>query len=425
MSLVCFGLNNQSAPVSLLEKVSFSAAQMGEVLQDIRREPRIREVAGLSTCNRTEFYAVGRDPQQTRGLLIDTISRHRGLGERAMLHEHSYTHREESTARHLFRVAAGVDSLIIGEAQILGQIKRAHELALNVGTVGGTLNGLMHRAIEFGRKVRIQTNIGRGNVSVASVSLRLAQQAFPDLTERTLLVIGAGETARLSAQHFVKEGIGKLVILDRTLANARAITERLGGEVLGVDGLTTGLESADIVVCAVGAPHHIITREGLAALMERRAGRALVLVDLSMPRNIEAAVCELPGVTLHALESLQAIASENRHQRESEIVQVEALIEQETEEFVKAAQGAEAARLVAAIRRRVDETRLAHMDRYCSKLPDDERERIAKFSDSLLRAVLHDLTSHVRSLDTATEEGSRELEIVRALFKMSREKAEA
>ena len=421
MSITCFGLSHQTAPLSLLEKVSMNGEQLLDVISDVREEPRFREFAGLSTCNRTEFYFVSDDPNKARGLLLEKLRRHRPSTNPEELHHHSYTHKQDRAATHLFRVAAGMDSLIVGEAQILGQLRRSYEMALNARSVGGMLNNLMLRAINFGRRVRTETGIGKGNVSVASVALTLAKEAFPDISQKTLMVMGAGETGQLSARQFVKEGIGKLIVLNRTVEHARAFTEQLGGQVIGVDGIEYGLEASDIVVCAVGAPHYIINPEGLSRIMARRDGRPLILVDLSMPRNIDPEVVKLPGVTLHAMENLEAIAGKNRQSREAEMAHVEGLIGEEIEKFMRWTHSAAASQLIASIRRRVGEMQAAHLDRYCGNLAEEERQRIARFSDSLLRSVLHDVTTNIRSIDLETESGAKDYELICRLFNVTPE----
>lgn len=424
MSIVCFGVSHHSAPLGLLEKLSFSNDQMAAFLGELRAAGQIGEVAGLSTCNRTEFYLASRDHQGARRALLERLTAARRGSSLEELQEFSYTHRNEPAVGHLLRVAAGVDSLIVGEAQILGQLRRSYELALNAGSIGGMLNSLLLRALGFGRRVRLETGIGRGSVSFGSIALRLASAQFADLSTRRLLVMGAGETAQLAARAFVKEGIGGLGILNRTVESAREFAGELGGEALSMEQMESAIESADVIVCAVGAPHYIMTADGLRRIVVRRASRPLLVIDLSMPRNVEPAAAEVPGVVLHSLESLEMIAEENRQQRQSEVALVEIMIASETADFMRSAQSSCAGKLATAIRRRAEEARRARLERYCRDLPEAERERIARFSDSLLRSVLHDVTLNIRSIDVDSESGARDFETLCRLFNVTRQELE-
>jgi glutamyl-tRNA reductase len=400
----------------VLEKVSLSGEQLFALLRELREEPTLREAACLSTCNRTEFYVVAEDTDAARHALLERLEAHRPHAGREGLGSYGFTHREEAAARHLFRVAAGIDSLVIGESEILGQVRRAHEVGLNAGTVRGTLNTLMQRALSFGRRVRVETNISRGNVSVASVAHRVVRSSIPNLQEKTLLVLGAGETARAAALLFRAEGIGEIYVLNRTPAHSEALAEELGGRALPIERLESGLELADVVLCAVGAPHHVITRRGLADIMARRHDRPMELIDISMPRNIDPECATLDSVSLHAIDSLEAIAAENRAQRENEIAVVEQLVEAETSQFLSAVTQSGAARLAVVIRRRNEQIRQQLLARHGRSMSEAELEKVTRFSESLLRSVFHEMATNLRSLDLDTNEGDRDFEAIRRLF---------
>lgn len=416
MSIVCVGFNHQSAPIELLEKISLSPERTNAALRQLAPGETIQEAAALSTCNRTEFYLVTGDEAAARRAVIDYMTTNSNVG--GDVADYGYSHTNERAARHLFRVAAGIDSMVLGEAEILGQIRRAHELAVEAGCVGGMLNALMMRALGFGRRVRTETAIGKGNLSVASVSVKLAQQVFPDLSTKNLLVLGAGQTAQLAARHFLGVGIGRFMVCNRTEANAAAILREGEGEFHTIDRMQSAIEDCDVLVCAVGAPHVLITREGIERIMRHRADRPIVLIDLSMPRNIDVACGEIDGVHVYTIENIEAIAGENRQQRQAEIALVEELIERETRNFTRMIQSADTGRLITMIRRRVEEIRLAHIERNGRNWTESERAQFDRFSDSLLRSVLHDLTTNMRAIDPDTEEGAREFEIVRRLFQL-------
>jgi len=421
VTLHCFGLDYQNAPMPLLEETSLNNENLLTLLREVRGTGVVREMAGLSTCNRTEFYVVASDGSAARDAIYSRLESIRRRGLAHELRQYGYTHRNERAARHLFRVAAGVESMVVGESEILGQVRRAYESGLSAGTVGGTLNMLLSRAIGFGRRVRSETNISRGNVSVASIAHRQARQEVPDLVNKTLLVIGAGETARTAAKHFVDEGIGQLYVLNRTAAHSESIASELGGRTMPLDRLESGLELADVVVCAVGAPHYIITPSGLGDIMARRSDRPIFLIDLSMPRNIDPACAELSGVTCCALDRLEAIAAENRQQRQGEVAIVEHMADTEAREFLRSTQSSDTGILVTALRRQMEEIRQAQLQRYGADWSPEERERIERFSATLMRSMLHDVSANIRSMELDTDEGQAAFEVVRKVFNISAE----
>lgn len=415
-SILCFGLNHQSAPLALLEQLSLGEEEMETCLRDLSRGEPFDEVAGLSTCNRTEFYFVSHRQEDAFGALLGRLDGRCPDLKSDDLRYYGYFHRDYHATNHLMRVAAGVDSLMVGEAQILGQLRRAWEGAAALGTVSGKLNSLLGRAVTFGRRVRQTTNIARGNVSVAAVAEKIASSAFPDLDRRTVLMLGAGETAELATQHLHKAGIGRLMVLNRTLEHSQRLATRFDGEALPADLIQSGIEQADLIIAATGAPHHILTHAGMEDIMVRRPHKPILLIDLSLPRNIDPACAGIRGVTLRSMEDLRSIASANRRQREQEVDHVERLIEEETRDFLRWAAAQESNALIDGLRRRSEEIRLRHLARFARNLPEEEYTRLDRYSDSLLRAVLHDLTSELRGSDLETEEGRLRLEVARDLF---------
>lgn len=416
MSLTCFGLSYQTAPLALLEGLSFSTGQLECLLADLAQQPEIREAAAISTCNRTEFYLVAQDPASAREVVLDQLRRHAPNASLEKIRQLSYLYADAEVAEHLFRVAAGIDSLVIGEAQILGQLRRSFELARQLGTLGEWLSTLLNRAISFGRRVRTETRIGRGNVSVASVACRLAVQHLKDLSNKTLLVLGAGETAQLAGRTFAKQGVGKLLVLNRTWETARAMAAEIGGEAVPIDHLQSAIGRADLVVCAVGAPHYIMTSDGIGAIMNQRPERPLFLIDLSMPRNIDPAAEGLPGVSLYAIENLQEIARENRAQRAAEVQRVEEMVRHETHSFLMWANSSRQNQLVTELRRHVAGIQDRCLNRFCRHLPEKEKQTVARFTDSVLRACFHDVTAHVRDLDLEDPHDQMEYALIRRMF---------
>jgi glutamyl-tRNA reductase len=311
--LACIGLNHQKAPLGLLERARLGQDGMKDLAAEITREGLVDEAVGLRTCNRMEIYIhVGKGPDPCDAIM-GRLMENAEPGHIDALRQAMFIHRGDAAVDHLFRVAAGIDSLIVGEAQILGQLRGAFQVAQSTGTSGETLEALLQAAINFGRRVRMETSIGRGNVSVASIACRLATGRFGDLSGKHLLLVGAGETARLAGRHFLKEKIGSITVVNRTRDNAEALALELGGTAVDGCDLASVVNTSDIVVCATSSPVPLIDREMLAS-RDGEAGH-LLLIDLSMPRNIAPDAGSLRGVTLHALEDLEEVARENREQR--------------------------------------------------------------------------------------------------------------
>ncbi|CAN5386902.1 glutamyl-tRNA reductase [soil metagenome] len=415
-TICCFGINHLSAPMALLEKVSFGPKRMGAFVRRLKREIAFDEIFGLSTCNRIEFYFVSDAPDEAWQKILTLLQDERPGVLRAELEERSYLHRDNDAAAHLLRVAAGVDSLVVGEAEILGQIRRAFEDAEEAGAVGATLDALITRAITFGRRVRVETKIGRGNVSVASVAHRAAREAVADLEKKSLLIVGAGETAQNAATHFVKDGVGALCVASRSAERAKFIVEELGAKFLPMERVESGLATADVVLCASAAHHYVITAEGLGEIMMSRADRPMLIVDLGMPRNVDPECATIAGVTMLSIESLEAVAEKNRSQRKAEIAIVEQMIAAETLNFSQRDTGLQTDALVDAIRKRAETTRREHLEKYCRDLPPAQRDEIMRFSDSLLKSILHDVTANIRSLDPDSETAELEYELICRLF---------
>jgi glutamyl-tRNA reductase len=416
--VVCFGLNHQSAPITLLERVSIAEERMERCLADLVAAGGALEAVGLSTCNRTELYVVSKHATAAQQQVLRTLAAHTDGLSVDDLRYYGYLHSDVEAARHLMRVAAGVDSLLVGESQILGQLRRAFERAQSIGTVGDRLNALVGRAIAFGRKVRTETAIARGNISVAAVAEKLASSLFGDLATRSCLMLGAGETAQLAAQHLHAAGLGDLMVINRTVEHSVRLAETFGGRAVAADLLQSSIASADIVVAATGAPHYIVSAPGIATIMAARAGRPLLLIDLSMPRNIDPECAAIPGVQLHSLADLEAIAQENRRHRESEIAQVEGMVASEAAEFYRWLGQMETNRLVGSLRRQLEQTRARTLARHADQFDEATLARVELFSDSLSRALLHDLTFSLRHLDLETEQGRRLLEAARELFRL-------
>lgn len=417
MGLLCFGLSHRTAPFALLERVSFGSERMDAFLASLCSYAEVEEAYGLSTCNRTEFYIAAGNVNAALGTLLARLHDERGVDLRPES-KHTYFFAEDAAIRHLFRVACGVDSLIVGENEILGQLRKSREAAADAGHVGQALDPLLLRALDVGRRVRQTTAISRGNVSVASVAATLAARYFGELSQKTAVVLGAGDTAELAAKNLAERGLTRLTFANRTYERARELAHAMGARQAAFDEIENALQDADIVVCATGAPHFIVSLEMVRAAMRHRPERPLLLLDVSVPRNVDPAVTGIEAVRLESVETLTAIAEENRLHRESQIARVEELIELETARFQTDETCRDTSRVVAALHRRVEQVRQAHLTRYGHFFDSEHRPHLDTFTSGLARSFLHELVCNLRTLDLETDEGRQRLRVAQELFNL-------
>ena len=330
MSLFVLGINHQTAPVSLRERVAFSGDAVPAALDALRALPSVHEVALLSTCNRTELYAVTDDNGYA---LADWLASH--PDDAGDLHAYLYRHENADAVRHLFRVATGLDSLVLGEPQILGQVKDAWATARNVGSLGNQLDRLFQQAFATAKRARTDTRIGANPVSVASTAVRLAQESFARLEDSTVLLIGAGETIELAARHLVQAKTKRLLIANRTLAHAQDLATRHGGYALALSELDRHLAEADVVISATAARDPILHKPQLAAALAARRHRPMLLLDLAVPRDIAPDVAHLKDVFLYTVDDLERAIEENRRSRREAAEEAEAIVELQVSRYVE------------------------------------------------------------------------------------------
>jgi len=330
MALHVLGINHQTAPVSLREKVAFAPESLVPALASLRALPEVHEAVLLSTSNRTELYAHSDDDGQA---LAGWLGTHPQAGSE--LTAYLYRHRDADAVRHLFRVASGLDSLVLGEPQILGQVKQAWSVAREAGALGGQLDRLFQQAFATAKRARTDTRIGVNPVSVASTAVRLAQESFARLDESTVLLIGAGETIELAARHLVDAKVQRLLIANRTLAHAQELASRHGGIALPLAELDKHLAEADIVLSATASRTPILHRAQVEHALKLRRHRPMLLLDLAVPRDIDGDVSGLRDVFLYTVDDLERAVEDNRRGRREAAEQAEAIIELQTARFVE------------------------------------------------------------------------------------------
>ncbi len=401
MSLVVVGLNHRTAAVDLLERMTVPPAGLPKALHTLADREHLADVVLLSTCNRTEVYAhttrfhPGID--DVRHFLADLA----GL-DPDTLAERLYTYHDDAAVAHLFGVAAGLDSMIIGEAEILGQVREAWQTAEHEGTAGQLLGRTFRHAVQVGKRVRRDTNIGRHAVSVSSAAVTLAAERLGSLAGRRVLVLGAGDVGVGMAVALAGAGVGEIVVANRSRARARELARRVGGRAISLDEIPDALVDSDVLLASTGAPNVLIERGDMETVMARRDGRALLVVDVAVPRDVDPGVGQVFGITLLDIEALRAFGEQSLELRRAEIEKVRAIITDELDRFRVERSAREVAPLVAALHDRAETVRQAELRRRGAKLRDLD-PAAAEVVDAISRAVVNKLLHEptVRVKDSA------------------------
>jgi len=354
MALIALGLNHLCAPVALRERAAFSTDDTVGALGDLVAQPGVREAVILSTCNRTELYCNVDSGAESSP--FEWLHRHQQL-HGANIDEFLYRHTEADAVRHLFRVATGLESMVLGEPQILGQVKGAYNMARDARTLDAPLERLFQNTFSVAKRVRSDTSIGTNPVSVAFTAVRLAERVFTDLANACVLLVGAGETIELAARHLTAANVQRLIVANRTLDNAQALAGRFGGYAIALSDLERHLAEADIVISSTAAREPVIGREMVARAIAARRSRPMFLVDLAVPRDIETEVAKLPNVFLYSIDDLREVIDENLRSRQQAAVEAEAMIELSVEHFMTWWRALELNNPIASIRRNAEASR--------------------------------------------------------------------
>lgn len=404
MHLLLVGISHRTAPVDLREQVDFQVRGVEVALRALDSRRATREAVVLSTCNRAEVYTACDDVDVARRSVVAFLSEFHGI-EPASLKPHVYDLADLEVPRHLFRVAAGLDSLVVGEPQILGQVKDAHTTAAAAQAAGPVLNRLFHSSFGVGKRVRTETALGSGAVSVSFAAVSLAKKIFGDLKGRNVLVVGAGEMGKLTALHMKSQGVHRVTIVSRTMTHAARTAEAIGGASAAPwDEVGSILGSSDIVITATGAGTPIFTKAQIEAIMRPRRGRPLFIIDIAVPRDVEAAAGEIEQVFLYNIDDLQATVRENLVRRANEVARAEAIVGEEVERFAAWLRSRDAVPTVVALRQRFEAVRRSELDRLDFKLatlPPDARARVDEITRLIVEKLLLTPTEQLKSLSDA------------------------
>ena len=419
MSVVVVGLNHRTVPLALLERVTIDDARLPKALADVLSHDHVSEAVVLSTCNRTEVYVVAEKFHPAYGDLRTFFSE-LAFAAPEELADHLYVHDADAAAGHLFRVASGIDSAVVGEAEILGQVRHSWEIAQSEGAAGSQLNLLFRHALEVGKRARTETGIGRHVASVSTAAVAMAAQRLGSLEGRSILVMGAGEMGEGMVRALATNGVSDIRIANRTWENAAELAERLGGTPIRLAELDAALTEVDLLLTGTGANSMIIEHSDIERVMRARGDREILVVDVAVPRDVDPAAADIPGVTILDMDDLRAFAEAGMAERRREVASVESMCAEELERYLSVISAREVAPLVSRLHEQSEDIRVAELDRLRARLGDlDERqlEAIDALTKGIVAKLLHQPT--VRLKDAAgSPRGERLAEALRDLFEL-------
>ncbi len=388
MSILAFGINHKTAPVDIRERVAFEPGQICHALKDLVAQPAVTEAAIISTCNRTELYCGLENNDLT--MIVNWMRNYHKLGERD-IQPYVYAHPDHDAVRHLLRVASGLDSMVLGEPQILGQMKDAYMAANEAGTLGGLLDRLFQHTFAVAKQVRTDTQIGASPVSVAFAAVSLAKQIFSDLNNHTALLIGAGETIELAARHLHESGIGRMVIANRTIDRAHNLASEFNAYAISLPDIPSHLAEADIVISSTASPLPILGKGSVESALKVRKHRPILMIDIAVPRDIESEVGDLDDVYLYTVDDMQEIIQEGLRSRQEAAEQAEEIIDTQVSHFMSWLQSLGAVSTIRAMRDKAQASRDEELQRALALLASGKKpeEVLEQFAHRLTNKLIH------------------------------------
>lgn len=427
MHLVVVGLSHKTASVEVREKLAFPVQKLEGALLELKAYPAIQEGLILSTCNRVEVCAVVKEVQEGLTQIKQFLTRYHetypsALGEEDLAH-HLYTYSSEEAIRHLFRVASSLDSMVVGEPQILGQLKDAFDLAIAQKTTGVILNKVLKKAISVAKRIRSETRIAESAVSISFAAVELAKKIFGKLEGKIVLLVGAGKMAELAARHLISNGASKILITTRDYQKASLLADQFQGRPVAFSDFPWEMVEADIVLCSTGAPHYLIRYEDVRRVIEARKNKPIFLIDISVPRNIDPKVNEIDNVFLYDIDDLQLVVRSNLQERQQEAVKAETIILEEVEGVLRWFKSLHAVPTIVALKNKAEEIRKAELDKALSRmgeLSDKQRETLEGLTASIVNKLLH-APMVVLKEETHSSNGSLFIDAIRRLFKLEKD----
>lgn len=389
--LVLIGINHTTAPIEVRERLAIPAGRLADATRTLVHQPGVREGIILSTCNRVELLTLQEDDSALGGNLLSFLHEYFAVTP-SSLTPHLYEYREQEAIRHLFRVASSLDSMVVGEPQILGQVKESYTIAREVGAVNGSLDSLIQRAFTVAKKVRSETQIGSSSVSIASVAVDLARKIFGSLDGKTVLLVGAGKMSELAARHLMQQGAANILVANRTLERAERIAAQFNGQVIPFESLYDQAPRADIVITSTGAPQKLFGRSHGQHFLQSRRNRPMFFIDIAVPRDVDPRMNEVEGCFVYDIDDLQQVAAANMADRSREAAAAETIVSQEVEKYQQRVQSRGAVPAIVALQQNAEairESELARSAKRLASLTPEQREAVEALTRSLTAKLLH------------------------------------
>ncbi|MEO5355702.1 MAG: glutamyl-tRNA reductase [Nitrospirae bacterium YQR-1] len=401
MNILVVGLNHKTADVEVREKIAFTAEEIPAGLSTLRGMANVHEAVILSTCNRVEIYLSGDNTENISACVKDYFSGARNI-ERQKLEAALYLRSDYEGVRHIFRVASSLDSMVLGEPQILGQLKDSFDLALKNSSSGIILNKLMKKAISVAKRVRTETKVAENAVSIGYAAVELAKKIFGELSDKVFMLLGAGEMAELAAKHLTGSGVREVIVANRTYERGCALANEFSGRAIEFSMFKAELTKADIVICSTGAPSYVLNKHDMEKIMKDRKKRSVFIIDISVPRNIDPAVNDIDNVYLYDIDDLQGVVDSNLHERQREALRAEEIVKEEVEVFFKWMQSLDAVPTIVALRKTAEEIRNDELAKLFNKLDglgEKEKKSIELMASAIVNKLIHPPTVALKSDD--------------------------
>ncbi len=412
MNILVIGLSHKTASVELRERLAFNGAKLEEGLLGLRQLKGINEAALLSTCNRVELYTTVRDRSAAADTVKDFISSFHGI-DKSDFEKSLYVHHNSDAIRHVFRVASSLDSMIVGEPQILGQLKDSFEFALSKKTTGVILNRLLKKAISTAKRVRTETRIAENAVSISFAAVELAKKIFTELSGKSFMLLGAGEMAELAARHLVNSGVTDVRVANRTYARGCELAQEFSGKPVRFEDFISEMVHTDILICSTGAPSYVLLKDQMQRVMKERKHRPVFLIDISVPRNIDPEINKLDNVYLYNVDDLQEVVDTNILERKKEASKAETIVEEEVTKFDQWLSTLESVPVIVALRQKAEDIKRDELERFRNRFPDLDKDKMAaveQLAGSLTNKLIHHPT-------VALKENAEDREMITVVIK--------
>ncbi|OGW49323.1 MAG: glutamyl-tRNA reductase [Nitrospirae bacterium RBG_19FT_COMBO_42_15] len=423
MNILVVGLSHKTAPVEIREKISFSEKVLPDALHKLRQYPLVREGAILSTCNRVEVYSVVRDIEEGIAQVKKFFTDFHDSVNPKDIQPHLYVYSAEEAVKHIFRVASSLDSMVVGEPQILGQLKDAFEYSLSSEATGVVLNRLFKKAISVGKLIRTETGIAESAVSVSYAAVELSKKIFEHLEDKTVMLVGAGEMSELAARHLKNNGVRNVVVSTRTYQRALKLAKEFSGKPIKFEDFPNEMVHTDIVICSTGAPHYLIRYDMVEHIIHQRKNKPVFFIDISVPRNIDPEINKIDNIYLYDIDDLQSVVDANKKEREKEAEKAEEIINSEVVTFSNWFKTLEVVPTIVALKEKMEEIKKAEIERTVSKLKnitEEEKKSIESMATAIVNKIIHTPLIALKQ-ETNSEDGALFIEAVRKLFNLDKQ----